>query len=111
MGARTIIVLWLVVLGLSPFGIAAAQPPTKIPRIGVLIGGPAAARLYEVFQQALRELGYVEGHNVVLELREAEGHEQMDRDDYPKAARIKNAKEPRDLCHTAFGAAQTGAAL
>jgi ABC-type uncharacterized transport system substrate-binding protein len=52
---------------------AQAQQPKKIPRIGVLIGGPAAARLYdEVFRQGLRELGYVEGQNVVLELRDAE---------------------------------------
>jgi ABC-type uncharacterized transport system substrate-binding protein len=52
---------------------AQAQQPKKIPRIGVLIGGPAAARLYdEVFRQGLHELGYVEGQNVVLELRDAE---------------------------------------
>src|SRR4030095_14946585 len=52
--------------------LAQAQQPKKIPRIGVLIAGPAAARLYEVFQQGLRELGYIEGQNVVLERRDAE---------------------------------------
>jgi len=54
---------------------APAQQPTKIPRIGYLAGtGPDAqsARI-EAFRQALRELGYVEGKNVVIESRYAEG--------------------------------------
>ena len=61
-------------LALALGGVEAwAQQTKKIPRIGVLIGGPAAARLYdEVFRQGLRELRYVEGQNVVLELRDAE---------------------------------------
>ena len=51
---------------------AEAQQPTKIPRIGVLRPGLAAAPNYEAFRQGLRELGYVEGQNVVLEFRDAE---------------------------------------
>jgi putative tryptophan/tyrosine transport system substrate-binding protein len=51
---------------------AEAQQP-KIPRIGVLRPGLAAAPNYEAFRQGLRELGYVEGQNIVLELRDAEG--------------------------------------
>jgi putative tryptophan/tyrosine transport system substrate-binding protein len=51
---------------------AEAQQP-KIPRIGVLRPGLAAAPNYEAFRQGLRELGYVEGQNVVLEFRDAEG--------------------------------------
>ncbi|HEY7321396.1 MAG TPA: ABC transporter substrate-binding protein [Candidatus Binatia bacterium] len=54
---------------------ASAQQPTKIPRIGYLAGtGPDAqsARI-EAFRLALRELGYAEGKNVVIESRYAEG--------------------------------------
>ena len=52
-----------------------AQPATKIPRIGFLGGTfPSAnwARI-EAFRQGLRELGYVEGKNIVIEYRWAEG--------------------------------------
>ena len=53
-----------------------AQQPAKIPRIGVLSLGPAAipsARV-EAFQQGMRDLGYVEGKNIAIEYRFAEGH-------------------------------------
>jgi putative ABC transport system substrate-binding protein len=54
---------------------AEAQQPTKIPRIANLIGGSPSADLArtEAFRQGLRELGYVEGKNIVIELRSAEG--------------------------------------
>ncbi len=54
---------------------AEAQQPTKIPRIGYLsAASPSAnsARI-EAFRQGLRELGYVEGKNIVIEWRSAEG--------------------------------------
>jgi putative tryptophan/tyrosine transport system substrate-binding protein len=52
-----------------------AQQPAKIPRIGILLGASASfqsARV-EAFRQRLRELGYVEGKNIVIEPRYAEG--------------------------------------
>jgi putative ABC transport system substrate-binding protein len=51
-----------------------AQQPKKVPRIGVLAAATPAtvAHLIEAFKQGLREHGYVEGQNVVLELRFAE---------------------------------------
>ena len=54
---------------------ADAQQPTKIPRIGYLSGGfPSAdAPRTEAFQEGLRELGYVEGKNILIEYRHAEG--------------------------------------
>jgi len=54
---------------------AHAQQPTKIPRIGYLIGSSLSnnsARI-EAFRQGLRELGYVEGKNIIIEWRSAEG--------------------------------------
>jgi putative ABC transport system substrate-binding protein len=50
-----------------------AQQPTKIPRVGVLfIGGRDQPHL-EAFKQGLRERGYTEGQNIVLDYRYAEG--------------------------------------
>jgi putative ABC transport system substrate-binding protein len=47
----------------------------KIPRIGYLTASSLSAQLarLEAFRQGLRELGYVEGKNVVIEYRHAEG--------------------------------------
>jgi ABC-type uncharacterized transport system substrate-binding protein len=54
---------------------AQAQQPTKIPRIGFLIArSPSAnADRIKAFRQGLRELGYVEGKNIVIEWRFWEG--------------------------------------
>jgi ABC-type uncharacterized transport system substrate-binding protein len=54
---------------------AEAQQPGKVPRIGYLItSSPSAiAPRMEAFQQGLRELGYVEGKNIVIERLHAEG--------------------------------------
>src|SRR5258708_1426800 len=52
-----------------------AQTPPKIPRVGFIGGAnPAAAEhTFGAFQQRLRELGYVEGQSIALEVRWAEG--------------------------------------
>jgi putative ABC transport system substrate-binding protein len=54
---------------------AEAQQPTKIPRIAYLAGSSlsAAAARTEAFRQGLRELGYIEGKNIVVEWRFGEG--------------------------------------
>src|SRR3990167_2088072 len=54
---------------------ARAQQPSKIPRIGYLGGASPAAisARVEAFRQGLRELGYIEGKNIVIEWRSAEG--------------------------------------
>jgi putative ABC transport system substrate-binding protein len=54
---------------------AQAQQPEKVPRIGFLItSSPSViAPRIDAFRQGLRELGYVEGKNIVIERRHAEG--------------------------------------
>ena len=54
--------------------VAEAQPAGKVPRIGFLQLNPGAnPHLRDAFLQGLRDLGYVEGRNVVIEYRSAEG--------------------------------------
>lgn len=50
---------------------ANAQPATKVPRIGVLYASAsdAVSQFVEAFSQSLREHGYVEGQNIVVERR------------------------------------------
>jgi putative ABC transport system substrate-binding protein len=58
-----------------PAVLTEAQQPTKIPRIGYLSPNSRSsnpARI-EAFRQGLHELGYVEGKNIVIESRDAEG--------------------------------------
>ena len=54
---------------------AGAQQAGKIPRIGLLVASSAFdtayARFIEAFRQGLRDLGYVEGRNIVIEYRYA----------------------------------------
>ena len=51
--------------------VAGAQQDGRMPRIGILPGGPLAVRMHQwdAFRQALRELGYVEDQNIVFEFR------------------------------------------
>lgn len=53
-----------------------AQQPKKVPRIGLLVGASTAvaALWIEAFRQSLRELGYIEGKNIILEIRGGESN-------------------------------------
>jgi ABC-type uncharacterized transport system substrate-binding protein len=53
---------------------AQAQQPRKIARIGYLSAGDPVSRSYriEAFRQGLKELGYIEGKNIIIEYRFAE---------------------------------------
>jgi putative tryptophan/tyrosine transport system substrate-binding protein len=57
-----------------PFA-ARAQQPVRLPRIGILWPNPLAAsgHLVAAFRQGLSDLGYVEGQNVTIDFRSAEG--------------------------------------
>jgi putative ABC transport system substrate-binding protein len=58
----------------------AAQPAGKVRRIGFLAGGRGGGSgqyLLDVCQQGLRELGWVEGQNLVIEWRRTEGRNEL----------------------------------
>jgi ABC-type uncharacterized transport system substrate-binding protein len=55
-----------------------AQQTVKVPRIGFLRSGPPPHAFVEGFQQGLRELGYMEGQNIIIEYRFADrGADQL----------------------------------
>jgi ABC-type uncharacterized transport system substrate-binding protein len=57
-----------------PFA-ARAQQPAKLPRIGILWPNPltVSGHFVDAFRQGLSDLGYVEGKNMMIEFRSAEG--------------------------------------
>jgi len=61
-----------------------AQPAGKTYRIGIVepVSAPLNAANLDAFRRGLRELGYVEGQNIVLEYRSADGHQ----DKFPELA-------------------------
>jgi putative ABC transport system substrate-binding protein len=83
---RTIALLITLVLVLLVAPLAAhAQQPTNVPRIGVVTGGgnpgdwpmeidSMPEGILKAFRQGLRDLGYMEGKNILVEYRRAEGH-------------------------------------
>jgi putative ABC transport system substrate-binding protein len=58
----------LLALGVS----AQAQQPTKVRKIGFLNATGALGLNIEAFRQGMRELGYIEGQNIVIEFRTGE---------------------------------------
>src|SRR5262252_4346483 len=75
MKAKLIVYLLPTVI-LTTFALADAQQTKKISRIGYLSAGIGSLSSYaprEPFRQGLRELGYVEGKNIIIEYRNAGG--------------------------------------
>ena len=60
---------------LTTASLAQAQQPKKIPRVGFIgaSSSSAASHYLEAFRRGLRELGYIEGKNITIEVRWAEG--------------------------------------
>ena len=79
----TPITILVVALSLDLAYFAHAQQPKKVPRIGFLLASSAGVdSRVEAFRQGFRELGYIEGKNIAIEWRYAEGKE----DRVPKLA-------------------------
>jgi len=79
--ARPLIII-IAFLGFA--GVATAQQPKKVPRIGFLSASDATrqATPSEAIRLALRALGYIEGQNIAFEYRYGEGKQ----DRYPEIA-------------------------
>jgi len=74
---RRLMITGLAGLLVAPKSSSAQQTPAKIPRVGwIWPGGRAAGNPTEVagFRQGLRELGYIEGQNIVVDYRFGEGN-------------------------------------
>ena len=73
---HTIILGLLTMVLLATVPLAQAEQAQKVPRIGYLIASTPSviARRLDAFRQGLRELGYVEGKNIVIEPRYAHGN-------------------------------------
>jgi ABC-type uncharacterized transport system substrate-binding protein len=73
---KRIVVSFLATLLLVSVRLVDAQQPKKVPRIGYLSGrgDPSTPDpLVDAFRQGLRDLGYIEGKNILVEYRYAEG--------------------------------------
>jgi putative tryptophan/tyrosine transport system substrate-binding protein len=74
MAKKTVVAL-LVGLTFASVHLAEAQQPKKVSRIGYLLAGDPAGESprFEAIRLALREIGYIEGHNIAIEYRYGEG--------------------------------------
>jgi putative tryptophan/tyrosine transport system substrate-binding protein len=70
----TVLILCVMLFALGSFG-QAQQATKRIPRVGFFSLNPAAVQKerVEVFLEALRKLGYVEGQNIIIDYRFADG--------------------------------------
>ena len=68
---RTVVVAWLAIT----YGFSVAEETRELPKIGELYGSnPSASKPYDdAFRTGLRELGYIEGRNVIVLPRYANG--------------------------------------
>jgi len=74
---KQILFFVLAIALLSPPRLAEAQKPAKVARIGFLAPESKASGRREAFRRGLRDLGYVEGQNIVIEWRGAEDRSRL----------------------------------
>ncbi len=72
MSALKIVVTAALAILVTPLA-AAAQPPTKVPRLGVLCPVACTGSSLKAFLEGLRDHGYVEGRTLAIEYRAGEG--------------------------------------
>src|SRR5258706_165767 len=71
---KNILLVLIIALVALSAGFAGAQQARKVPRIGYLGLDDPSSRLFESFRQGLREVGYIEGQNIIIESRFAYGN-------------------------------------
>ena len=70
---KKLLIRLLATVFVATVSLAEAQQPGKIPTIGFMRGGSPTDPEVEAFRQGLRELGYVEGKNIIIDFRNTEG--------------------------------------
>ena len=73
---------------LTPWISAEAQQPGKVARIGFLTGGGNTFS-FEAFRHGLKDFGYKEGENILIEYRSADGHLDRIPDQVAELVRLK----------------------
>ena len=71
--------LFLAGISLIGFSLTAYAQPNRLPRIGVVsatAGSQISTPTLDGFREGLRELGYSDGKNIILEYRYAEGRQE-----------------------------------
>ncbi|HEX9455743.1 MAG TPA: ABC transporter substrate-binding protein [Candidatus Binatia bacterium] len=74
---KQITVIALCVMLLSLWATGEAQQPAKIRRIGYLAGASGQSLFFESLKAGLRDLGYIEGQNLVIDYRSSEDRDQL----------------------------------
>jgi putative ABC transport system substrate-binding protein len=75
MKRRSVVIAGLAALLLAPERSTGQQPQSKIPRVGILtVADSERVPMFDAFREGLRDLGYVEGRNIILEFRLARGN-------------------------------------
>src|SRR5215831_2393328 len=76
MRRRSVIIGVFAGLLLAPEHASAQQPSAKIPRVGIITQAATDKNdlRFDAFRERLRDLGYVEGRNIILEFRFAGGY-------------------------------------
>src|SRR5215471_567253 len=70
---KKLLIRLLATVFVATVSLAQAQQPGKVPTIGFMRGGSPTDPEVDAFRQGLRELGYVEGKNIIIDFRNTEG--------------------------------------